>query len=35
MHQSYINAVTEYLEVIRDPEIGCEHTVVYICPANA
>lgn len=27
MHQSYSNAMTGYLEVIRDPEIGCEHTV--------
>lgn len=27
MHQSYSNAMTGYLEVIRHPKIGCEHTV--------
>lgn len=25
--QSYSNVMTEYSEVIRDPEIGCEYTV--------
>lgn len=27
MHQCYSDAMTEYLEVVRDPETGCKNTV--------